>query len=98
MGTIGEGIGTFGTEEGRPGRVNDSEAHNAALEGVRNNCGIVFVPNRPYVICVMTTYLTKERDGEEAITRISSVAYRMFDRMARASEYGRVVSPNDSGH
>ena len=69
-----------------------------SLEGVRNNCGIVFVPNRPYVICVMTTYLSKERDGEEAITRISSAAYRMFDRMARASEYGRVVSPNDSSH
>ena len=69
-----------------------------SLEGVRNSCAVVFVPNRPYVICVMTTYLSRERDGEEAITRISSAAYRMFDRMARASEYGRVVSPNDSSH
>jgi beta-lactamase class A len=69
-----------------------------SLEGVRNNCGIVFVPNRPYVLCVMTRYLRKERDGEETITGISSAAYRMFDRMGRASEYGRVVSPNDSSH
>lgn len=68
------------------------------LEGVRNDCGIILVPNRPYILCVMTTYLSKERDGEEAITRISTAAYSMFDRMARASEYGRVVSPKDSSH
>ncbi len=68
------------------------------LEGVRNDCGLVLIPNRPYIICVMTTYLSKERDGEEAITRISTAAYSMFDRMARASEYGRVVSPKDSSH
>ena len=67
------------------------------LEAVRNDSGIVFAQNRPYVICVMTTYLRNERDGEEAITRVSSAAYRMFDRFGRASEYGRVVSPRDSG-
>lgn len=67
------------------------------LEGVRNDSGIVFAHNRPYVICVMTTYLRNERDGEEAITLVSSAAYQMFDRLGRASEYGRVVSPRDSG-
>jgi hypothetical protein len=44
----------------------------------------------------MTTYLNRERDGEEAISRISAAAYRMFDRLGRASEYGRVVSPANS--
>lgn len=63
------------------------------LEGVRNDSGIAFVANRPYIICVMTTYLRRERDGEEAITRISAEAYRLFDRLARAGEYGRVISP-----
>ena len=67
------------------------------LEGVRNDSGVVFVEKRPYVICVMTTYLRHERDGEEAIVRISAAAYRMFDRLARASEYGRVISPGNSG-
>ena len=62
------------------------------LEGVRNDSGIVFAPNRPYVICVMTTYLTNERAGEEVISKISAAAYRMFNRLGRASEYGRVVS------
>jgi beta-lactamase class A len=67
-----------------------------SLEGVRNDCGVVFVERRPYVLCVMTAYLRNERDGEEAITKISLAAYRMFDRIARASEYGRVISPADS--
>jgi beta-lactamase class A len=67
-----------------------------ALEGVRNDSGVVFVENRPYVICVMTTYLRHERDGEEAISKISAAAYHMFERLARASEYGRVVSPANS--
>jgi beta-lactamase class A len=66
------------------------------LEGVRTDSGIVFAQNRPYVICVMTTYLHNEREGADAIARISAAAYRMFDRLGRASEYGRVVSPNNS--
>jgi len=67
------------------------------LEGVRNDSGVVLVEKRPYVICVMTTYLRQERDGEEAITRISSAAYFVFARLARASEYGRIISPGSSG-
>jgi len=66
------------------------------LEGVRNDCGIVFVPNRPYGICVMTSYLRREHDGEDAISQISVAAYQMFDRLARASQYGRVISPGNS--
>ena len=69
-----------------------------SLEGVRNDSGIVLVQNRPYVICIMTSYLQRERDGEDTIARISAAAYRMFDRMGRATEYGRVVSPNDTTH
>jgi beta-lactamase class A len=67
-----------------------------ALEGVRNDSGVIFVDKRPYVLCIMTTYLRRERDGEEAISNISLAAWRMFDRIARASEYGRVISPGNS--
>jgi beta-lactamase class A len=67
-----------------------------ALEGVRNDSGLIFVDKRPYVLCVMTTYLRREHDGEEAISDISLAVWRMFDRIARASEYGRVVSPGNS--
>jgi beta-lactamase class A len=66
-----------------------------ALEGVRNDSGIVFVEGRPYVICVMTVFLTNERDGEQAISKISLSAWRMFDILSRASEYGRVISPGN---
>jgi beta-lactamase class A len=66
------------------------------LEAVRNDSGIVFLQNRPYIICVMTTYLVRERDGEEAITKISAAAYRYFDRLARSSQYGRVISERNS--
>jgi beta-lactamase class A len=66
-----------------------------SLEGVRNDSGIVFVDGRPYVICVMTAFLTNEREGEQAISKVSLAAWRMFDRLSRASEYGRVVSPGN---
>ena len=66
------------------------------LEAVRNDSGIVFLQNRPYIICVMTTYLVRERDGEEAIAKISAAAYRLFDRLARSSQYGRVISERNS--
>ncbi len=66
------------------------------LEAVRADSGIVFVPGRPFVICVMTTYLRDEKDGEAAITGITAAAYSYFDRVARASPYGRVISPRNS--
>jgi beta-lactamase class A len=62
------------------------------LEAVRNDSGIVFVEGRPYVICVMTAFLSNERDGEDAISKVSLETWRMFDRLSRATEYGRVVS------
>jgi beta-lactamase class A len=68
------------------------------LEGVRNDSGIIFTGNRPFVISVMTTYLRREKDGGDAIVRIATAAYQMFDRLSRASQYGRVVSVHDTGN
>ena len=65
------------------------------LEAVRNDSGIVFVEGRPYVICVMTSFLGNEREGEDAITKVSLETWRLFDRLSRATEYGRVVSPGN---
>ena len=66
-----------------------------ALEAVRNDSGVVFVEGRPYVICVMTAFLRNEHEGEQAISQISLETWRMFDRLSRATEYGRVVSPGN---
>jgi beta-lactamase class A len=63
------------------------------LEAVRNDSGIVLVKNRPYILCVMTAYLKDEREGSAAIRKIAGLTYSYFDRVGRASEYGRVVSP-----
>jgi beta-lactamase class A len=66
------------------------------LEGVRNDCGLVFNGSRPYIICAMTAFVRHERDAGDAIARISGETYRTFDRLNRASPYGRIVSPHDS--
>jgi beta-lactamase class A len=68
-----------------------------ALEGVRNDSGIVFAHNRPFVLCIMATYLHEELKGEKAISDITSVAYSYFERLGRASEYGRVISAGTGG-
>ena len=66
------------------------------LAGVRNDVGIAFVPNRPFVIVVMTAYLKRERDGNDAIATIAGAAYDYFDRVGRSSEYGRIVNERNS--
>ena len=66
------------------------------LAGVRNDVGIVFVPNRPFIIVVMTAYVEHERDGNDAIATIARAAYDYFDRVGRSSEYGRIVNERNS--
>ena len=51
------------------------------LDGVRVDAGIVFAKNRPYVLCVMTTFLKSELEGERAIEELSRAAYEYFDRL-----------------
>jgi beta-lactamase class A len=77
------------------GLPDDAVAANkpGELEAVRNDSGIVMVKNRPYILCVMTAYLKDEREGSAAVRRIAGLTYTYFDRLGRASEYGRVVSP-----
>ncbi len=63
-----------------------------SLEAVRADSGIIFLKNRPFVICVMTTYLKDGKAGESAIGQVALAAFQYFDRMARSSSYGRVIS------
>jgi beta-lactamase class A len=77
------------------GLPDDAVAANkpGELEAVRNDSGIVLIKGRPYILCVMTTYLKDERDGAAVIRKIAALTYSYFDRLSRASEFGRVVSP-----
>jgi len=52
------------------------------LDGVRVDAGIVFAKNRPYVFCVMTTFLKDDAEGERAIEEMSRAAYEYFSRLA----------------
>ena len=66
------------------------------LEAVRADSGVVFAQNRPFVICAMTTYDQDENAANQTIGRIAKAAYEYFDRVGRASPYGRVISPLNS--
>jgi beta-lactamase class A len=60
------------------------------LEGVRVDAGVVYAKNRPYVLCVMTTFLKDEAEGERAIEEISRVAYEYFIRLGAGGVLGRL--------
>ena len=85
-------------DDGSPFRRGLPEGQRAvsklgSLEGVRCEAAWVDVPGRPYAAAVMTSYLQDGEAGEAAIREISSAIYETFDRLARASAYGRVISP-----
>jgi beta-lactamase class A len=63
-----------------------------ALEGVRCETAWVEVHGRPYSAAIMTAYLRREKDGEDAIAELSAALYDTFDRLARSSDYGRIIS------
>jgi beta-lactamase class A len=84
-------------DEGSPFRRGLPEGVRAvskpgALEGVRCEAAWVDVPGRPYTAAIMTSYTQREADGEAAITELSAAIYGTFDRLARSSEYGRIIS------
>jgi beta-lactamase class A len=62
-----------------------------SLEGVRCDSGIIEIAGHPFILCVMTTYLKRDEDGERAIEEIARLAYAYFDRLGRSSGYGRLI-------
>jgi beta-lactamase class A len=62
------------------------------LEGVRVYTGVADLPGRPYAFSILTTYLRRDADGEAVIRDLSSAIYETFDRLARASDLGRIIS------
>ena len=63
------------------------------LDAVRTDSGIVFAPNRPFAISVMTAWDRDERAAERAISEIALAAYQYFEMRGKTTEYGRVLPP-----
>ena len=61
------------------------------IEGVSCDWALVEVPNRPFVIAVMTTYNGETANADEAIARIARLAYDYFSRLSRSTAYGARV-------
>ena len=61
------------------------------LEGVAADAGIVYLPEHPYIFVATTTYLESNAAGEAAIRAAAQTAFEYFNRIARSSEYGRVI-------
>jgi beta-lactamase class A len=59
------------------------------LDGVRVDAGIVYAKNRPYIFCVMTTYLKSDTEGERAIEDMSRATYEYFERLGSSFPLGR---------
>lgn len=66
-------------------------AKPGGLPGVRTEVAWVDVKNRPYLLCVMTSFLADESAGDRAITEISRLAYQYFSRRGTAGVEGRLV-------
>ena len=62
------------------------------LEAVRSAAAVVDLPGRPYSVAIMTTYLRRDADGEAFIREVSAALFETFDRLARSSDLGRIIS------
>jgi beta-lactamase class A len=62
------------------------------IEGVACDWAIVYAPNRPYAIAVMTNYNGPNSGAaDEAIAKVSRLAYDHFTRLSRSTRYGARV-------
>src|SRR5262247_1228958 len=63
-----------------------------AIEGVACDWAVVYVPNRPYAIAVMTNYNGPNSEAaDDAIAKVSKLAYDYFARLSRSTGYGARV-------
>ncbi|MDX2029240.1 MAG: serine hydrolase [Blastocatellia bacterium] len=59
------------------------------IEGAACDWAVVYVPNRPYAIAVMTNY--NGEGADDAIARVSKLAYDYFAKLARSTPFGARV-------
>ena len=55
------------------------------LNGVRAETGIVFLPGRPFVLSVMSTYLDR---GVNPVPEVARLVYEHFLKLSQSNRYG----------
>jgi len=63
------------------------------LPGVIADCAIVYLPDRPYVLCAMTTFLKDPLVGHESIRNVSRIIYDYMWRISKSTPLGRRFVP-----
>lgn len=67
----------------------DVASKTGGIPGVKNQVGVVYLKNRPFVLSVYGTYLGDSKvDPVEDLTRL---AFRYFERLSRANRYGHLA-------
>lgn len=67
----------------------DVASKTGGIPGVKNQVGIIYLKNRPFVLSIYGAYLGDPKlDPVEDLTRL---AYRYFERLSRANKYGHLA-------
>jgi len=56
------------------------------LDGVRTETGLVFLPGRPFIVSVMSTFLN---DRVNPVGQVTGIVFDFFEKLAHANAYGR---------
>lgn len=64
-----------------------------ALDGVRSEVAFIDLKGRPYLMCVMTSFLADDAAGDRVITELSRLSHAYFARLATAGVEGRLMRP-----
>jgi beta-lactamase class A len=56
------------------------------LDGVRTETGLVFLPGRPFIVSVMSTYLN---DRVNPVGQVTGIVFDYFNKIAHSNQYGR---------
>jgi beta-lactamase class A len=67
----------------------DIASKTGGIPGVKNQVGVIYLKNRPFVLSIYGTYLGDPKvDPVEDLTRLS---FRYFERLSRANKYGHLA-------
>lgn len=56
------------------------------LDGVRTETGVIYLPKRPFIVSVMSTYLS---DRVNPVGQVTGIVFDYFNKLAHSNQYGR---------